>query len=129
IGYIDAEGYLFLKDRKNFLIITGGVNVYASAVEAVLSENAAVREVAVVGLPHEEWGEAVTAVVVRAEGVSDSALDAAALIASCQGRLSKMETPKRIVFVNELPRNFTGKVDKLRIRKELLASSTDAAGT
>ncbi|MDP3139321.1 MAG: AMP-binding protein [Burkholderiaceae bacterium] len=128
IGYIDAEGYLFLKDRKNFLIITGGVNVYASAVEAVLSENVAVREVAVVGLPHEEWGEAVTAVVVRAEGVSESTLDAAALIASCQGRLSKMETPKRIVFVDELPRNFTGKVDKLRIRKELLAVSADAAG-
>lgn len=119
IGSMDSEGYLYLKDRKNFLIVSGGVNVYASAVEAVLAENQAVREVAVVGVPDEEWGEAVTAVVVRAAGKAGAALDQASMEASCRGRLSRMEIPKRFLFVDELPRNFTGKIDKLRIRREL----------
>ncbi len=117
IGCIDSDGYLFLKDRKNFLIVTGGVNVYGSSVEAILADHPAVREIAVVGLPDETWGEAVTAVAVLADG---AALDEAALRDFCVGKLARMEVPKRLVVVDELPRTFTGKVDKVRIRKALL---------
>lgn len=127
IACIDQDGYLFLKDRKNFLIVTGGVNVHASAVEAVLAENTAVREVAVVGLPDEQWGEAVTAVVVRADTEEGKALDEAGILASCTGRLSRMEAPKRILFALELPRNFTGKIDKLTIRESLIRSAAESA--
>lgn len=120
IGCIDRDGYLYLKDRKSFLIVTGGVNVHASSVEAALAEHPAVREVAVVGLPDEEWGEIVTAVVVPAQHLPSEKAYAEALIAFCKGRLSKMETPKRVAVADELPRNFTGKLDKLRIRSELM---------
>jgi acyl-CoA synthetase (AMP-forming)/AMP-acid ligase II len=122
VGCIDADGYLYLKDRKNFLIVTGGVNVYASTVEAVLAESAAIREIAVVGLPDERWGEVVAAAVVRAEGPAARSFDEATLRAFCAGKLSGMEIPKRLVFVDELPRTFTGKVDKVQIRRTLLAA-------
>lgn len=118
MGCIDEEGYLFLKDRKNFLIVTGGVNVYGSAVEAALAEHPAVHEVAVVGIPDPEWGEAVAAAVVLRVGAT---LRADELLRSCSGRLARMEMPKRVAFVGELPKTFTGKVDKLEIRRMLSA--------
>lgn len=128
VGYIDDQGYLFLKDRKNFLIVTGGVNVYASAVEAVLTESAAIREVAVVGVPDERWGEIVVAVVVRSKGSATPPFDEAEMRAICTGKLSKMEIPKRLVFVQELPRTFTGKVDKLQIRRALISEAASTSG-
>ncbi|MBC5763003.1 class I adenylate-forming enzyme family protein [Ramlibacter albus] len=117
MGYLDDSGYLFLKDRKNFLIVTGGVNVYGSAVEAVLAEHPAISEVAVVGLPDERWGETVAAVVVVVPG---GEIDLAGLRSFCEGKLARMEIPKRLFTVLELPRTFTGKIDKVSIRSSLL---------
>lgn len=116
MGYLDKDGYLFLKDRKNFLIVSGGVNIYGSAVEAVLAEHPAIREIAVVGVPDDDWGEVVVAVVVLAAGAR---LDHAGMRGFCDGKLARMEVPKRLVVVDELPRTFTGKIDKIRIRKSL----------
>jgi acyl-CoA synthetase (AMP-forming)/AMP-acid ligase II len=102
-------------DRKNFMIITGGVNVFPSSVETVLMEHAGIQEVAVVGVPHPEWGETVMAVI---KPVSDAAPpDSASLARFCRQRLSKAECPKRFMFVDELPRSANGKVQKLEIRK------------
>ena len=117
VGYLDAEGYLFLKDRKKFLIITGGVNVYASAVEAVLAEHPAVKTVAVVGVPDRDWGEAIQAVVIGEDG---AALDPEHMIEFCRTRLARMEVPKRIWFVDELAMTFTGKVNKPKIKEMLV---------
>jgi len=117
VGYLDAEGYLFLKDRKKFLIITGGVNVYASAVEAVLAEHPAVKTVAVVGVPDRDWGEAIQAVVIGEDGAP---LDPEHMIEFCRTRLARMEVPKRIWFVDELAMTFTGKVNKPKIKEMLV---------
>ena len=117
MGCLDDAGYLFLKDRKNFLIVSGGMNVYGSAVEAVLAEHPAIREIAVIGLPDDHWGEVVTAVVVL---TPQGRLDHEGMRSFCDGKLARMEVPKRLVLVDELPRTFTGKIDKVRIRKLLL---------
>ncbi|HVZ46485.1 MAG TPA: AMP-binding protein [Ramlibacter sp.] len=125
IGRLDADGYLYLLDRKKFLIITGGVNVFPSAVEAVLHSHASVHEAAVVGVPHPEWGEAVVAMVEVGAGAAPSELE---LIKFCQLRLSKPECPKRIVF-EEIPKSANGKVDKLVLRNRLLSKSADLWGS
>lgn len=117
IGRLDEEGYLYLLDRKKFLIITGGVNVFPSGVEAVLHSNTGVHEAAVVGVPHPEWGEAVVAVVEAKAGTTTSER---ALIDFCRLRLSKPECPKRILF-EEIPKSANGKVDKLALRNHLIA--------
>jgi fatty-acyl-CoA synthase/long-chain acyl-CoA synthetase len=113
LGYLD-NGYLFLVDRAKDMIITGGMNVYSSEVETALREHETVREVAVIGLPDADWGEAVTAVVVR-EGETSSA----ALRAFAKNLLSAYKVPKTIVFADELPLTTYGKVDKKRLRQEL----------
>ncbi len=117
IGRLDARGYLFLMDRQKFMIITGAVNVFPTSVEAVLVEQPAVEEVAVVGVPHPDWGEAVVAVVVKRAGRSDAT--AAEIIAFCDGRLSRPETPKHVVFVPELPKTTNAKVKKNELKKWL----------
>ena len=91
LGRIDDDGYLYLTDRKKFLIITGGYNVYPVTVEAVLAEHPAVREVAVVGAPHRDWGEAVVAIVSLKPGQTASVED---LLAFCRPRLGRFEQPK-----------------------------------
>ncbi len=113
LGYLD-NGYLFLVDRAKDMIITGGMNVYSSEVETALRQHEAVREVAVIGLPDADWGEAVTAVVVR-EGETSSA----ALRAFAKNLLSAYKVPKTIVFADDLPLTTYGKVDKKRLRQEL----------
>lgn len=110
IGRLDERGYLYLVDRRNFMIISGAVNVYPSGVEAILTEHPDIDEAAVLGMPHPEWGEAVVAVVKRKEKRGE--LAAAELMAFCHGRLSKPESPKHVFFVDELPRTSTGKIDK-----------------
>lgn len=110
IGRLDSRGYLYLLDRQKFMIITGAVNVFPTSVEAALAEHPAVEEVAVVGVPHPEWGEAVVAVVVPRPGMGS--VEAAGLIAFCTGRLSRAETPKHVVFVKELPKTSNSKVRK-----------------
>lgn len=118
IGYLDEEGYLFLLDRQKFLIISGAVNVFPTTVEAVLNEHPAVDEVAVIGVPHPEWGEAVVAVVVRAPAFPD--LTSAEVLDFCRPRLGKPEIPKHVIFRTELEKTFTGKVKKAEIRDQLL---------
>lgn len=113
IGREDAEGYLYLVDRKNFMIISGAVNVYPSAVEAVLHQHPEVEEAAVLGAPHPEWGEAVVAIVRHKAGGKPEARD---LVDFCRARLSRPESPKHVVFMEELPRTSTGKIDKALLR-------------
>jgi len=120
IGRLDENGYLFLLDRKKFMIITGGVNVFPSAVEAVIIEHPSIEEVAVLGVPSDEWGEAVLAVAKLKKGAK--ALDNAELLAFCRQRLAKVECPKHCIFVDELPRTSTGKLQKHVLRDWLLAN-------
>ncbi|NUU19956.1 MAG: AMP-binding protein [Streptomycetaceae bacterium] len=113
LGHRDAEGYLHLTDRKKDLIITGGFNVYPSEVEQVIWGHPAVRDCAVVGAPHPDWGEAVTAVVERNTGHD---VAEAELIALCREELGPVRAPKQVVFVEQLPRSGNGKVLKREVR-------------
>lgn len=117
LGRLDERGYLYLMDRQKFLIITGAVNVFPTSVEAILIEHPALAEVAVVGVPHPEWGEAVVAAVVRSSAAAD--VSAQAIIDFCRGKLSRPETPKHVVFVDELPKTSNGKIKKAELKKWL----------
>ena len=113
IGHFDADGYLFITDRKKDMIISGGFNVFPSEVEQVLWGHPAVQDCAVVGVPDEEWGEAVKAVVELNAGASVSAGE---LIALCKEKLGGVRTPKSVDFVGSLPRSPNGKVLKRDVR-------------
>lgn len=110
LGRFDDAGYLTLVDRSKDLIISGGSNIYPREVEETLLQHPGVREVAVIGEPDAEWGEAVVAIVVA------SGADAAALDAHCLAQIARFKRPKRYVFVEELPKNATGKVLKRELR-------------
>ena len=119
LGYLDADGYLFVRDRAKDMIITGGVNVYPQEIEAVLGEHPGVVDVAVVGIPDAEWGELIVAVVEPAPGtVADAAL-ADELLALCRDRLARYKCPKRVEFRDSLPRTDAGKLYKRQLRDEL----------
>ena len=113
LGYLDEDGYLFIVDRKKDMIITGGFNVYAVEVEAVLSEHPAVLMSAVVGVPHTEWGEAVHAEVILREGMTVSADE---LIAHAKSKIGSYKAPKTVRFVDELPLSPVGKVLRRHVR-------------
>lgn len=113
IGRQDAEGYIYLTDRKHFLIITGAANVFPSIVENTIAAHPAVREVAVVGAPHPEWGEAVVAMVALREGREATSAE---IIEHCQGKIAKWEVPKFIEIVSDLPKGPTLKILKNQIR-------------
>jgi len=117
IGYLDEEGYLYLTDRKTNMIISGGVNIYPQETENHLITHPKVMDVAVLGIPHEEFGEEVKAVVQPVE-VSDAGPELEQeLIAFCKSKLSGFKCPRSIDFVDELPRTPTGKLLK-RLLKE-----------
>lgn len=116
LGRIDADGFLTLVDRKKDMVISGGENVYPVEVEQVLVRHPEVREVAVIGRQDERWGERVVAVVGRVEG---SQLTAEELIAWARERIAHYKAPREILFVDELPRNATGKVLKRELRADL----------
>jgi acyl-CoA synthetase (AMP-forming)/AMP-acid ligase II len=116
LGRFDEEGYLYLVDRKKFLIISGGVNVYPSAVESALTEHPKIREVAVIGIADAEWGQAVVAFIVPHEG---STLTEQEIIDFAKERLARWEAPKQIVICKELPRGPTQKVKKEALRHML----------
>ena len=118
LATIDAEGYITVVDRKKDMIKTGGENVASREVEEALYRLAGVSEVAVIGLPHPRWIEAVTAVVVARPG---AALDAAVVIAHCAGQLAHFKTPKAVVFVDSLPKNPSGKLLKRELRQRFQA--------
>jgi malonyl-CoA/methylmalonyl-CoA synthetase len=115
VGLIDARGYVHIVGRAKDLIISGGFNVYPKEVENELDAIPGVAESAVIGLPHPDFGEGVTAVVVPAPGV---VLDAASMLATLEHRLAKYKLPKRIIVVPELPRNAMGKVEKKALREQ-----------
>jgi malonyl-CoA/methylmalonyl-CoA synthetase len=114
LGKIDARGYVHIVGRGKDLIITGGYNVYPKEVESEIDAMAGVVESAVIGLPHRDFGEGVTAVVVAKAAAS---LDAKAMQAALEERLAKFKCPKRIIIVDDLPRNAMGKVQKNVLRE------------
>jgi acyl-CoA synthetase (AMP-forming)/AMP-acid ligase II len=119
-GHVDADGLLWFEDRFKDVIKTGGENVASIEVEkALYAADPGVQEVAVVGLPHDRWGEAVTAVVIVKPG---HALDEAALLAKARDRLSPFKCPKRILFTEAMPKTATGKIQKGKLRAELAAT-------
>ncbi len=118
VGYLDAEGYLYLTDRKAYMIISGGVNIYPQEAENVLVDHPAVADVAVFGVPNEEMGEEVKAVVQPVPGFTPGPELAAELIAYCRSKLSAIKCPKSIDFRAELPRTPTGKLLKRLLRDE-----------
>jgi len=105
----DAEGYYYLVDRKANMIITGGENVFPSEVENVVGSHPSVKDVAVIGVPHEKWGEAVKAVVILKEGLIASEAE---LISHCRGKIAGYKIPKSIDFIKDeqMPRTATGKI-------------------
>jgi fatty-acyl-CoA synthase len=117
IGYLDADGYLFVVDRLKDMIITGGFNVYSAEVEQALMQHPAVRDCAVVGLPDEKWGERVTAVVEPKPGLEVAAPE---LIEFVKQRIGSVKAPKQIELWPQLPRSRVGKVLKAEVRAELL---------
>jgi len=115
IGYLDDEDFLFLCDRVKDMVISGGENVYPAEVESVLYGHPAIVEVAVIGLPDDKWGEAVTAIVVLEEG---STLDLEELRAFSGESLARYKQPSQLRFVDILPRNPAGKVQKFKLKEQ-----------
>jgi acyl-CoA synthetase (AMP-forming)/AMP-acid ligase II len=113
-GYLDDEGFIFLKDRLRDMIVSGGENVFPAEVEAVLMGHPEILECAVIGVPDAKWGEMVKAVVVRRGGVS---LDEVSLIAWSRDKLAGFKRPRSVDFVDALPRNASGKLLKRTLRE------------
>jgi long-chain acyl-CoA synthetase len=118
IGFLDEDGYLFLRDRVKDMIISGGVNIYPAEAEAVLTAHPAVGDVAVIGIPDAEWGESVKAVVELADGYQPSDELAEELIAFCRGQLAGYKCPRSVDFMAQLPRTDGGKLFKRLLRDE-----------
>src|SRR5579871_450592 len=116
VGQWDADGYLYIVDRKKDMILTGGENVYPREVEEILYEHPAVVEAAVVGAPDPKWGEKVVAVVCARESVSG-----AELVAFCRERIASYKKPRHVVFIEALPKNASGKVLKRELRDRIAA--------
>ncbi|MBO9707681.1 MAG: acyl-CoA synthetase [Caulobacter sp.] len=116
VGWADEDGYLYLTDRKSFMIISGGVNIYPQEIENLLITHPKVADAAVVGAPHEEMGEEVVAVIQPLDGSHDQASLAEELMAFARANLSHVKSPRRIDFMTELPRHPTGKLYKRLIR-------------
>ena len=114
VGRLDAEGYLYLVDRKKDMIISGGENIYSREVEEAVITHDAVSEVAVIGVPDAKWGEAVKAVVVLRSGMSATAQD---LIDHCRILIASYKRPRHVEFVDEIVKLPSGKIDKVRLRK------------
>jgi long-chain acyl-CoA synthetase len=116
IGHIDDEGFLYLTDRVAHTIVSAGVNIYPQEAENVLATHPAVADVAVIGVPNEEYGEEVKAVVVLVDPASASPELAAALIEHCRATLSRFKCPRSVDFADALPRDPNGKLYKRTLR-------------
>ena len=114
LGMIDQQGYVYIVGRNKDLIISGGFNVYPKEIEILIDKLAGVTESAVIGVPHADFGEAVVAVIVAETGAD---IDEQSVVASLSGQLAKYKMPKRVFFVDELPRNAMGKVQKNSLRE------------
>jgi long-chain acyl-CoA synthetase len=117
MGYLDGDGYLFLTDRSADLIISGGVNIYPAEVDAVLLEHPAVGDAATIGLPDDEWGERVVAIVELQPGRAPSPEMAGELVEHCRANLAHFKCPQSVEFIDELPRQDNGKVYKRVLRE------------
>ncbi len=116
LARIDRDGYLYIVDRAKDMIVTGGENVYSKEVEDAISACPGVQEIAVVGIPHPDWGETVTAIIV---GIKDSGLDEGKIREFLSDRLARYKIPKIFQFVDAMPRTPSGKVMKYRLRESL----------
>ena len=122
----DADGYIWLVDRKSNMIISGGENIYPSEVEGVLGGHPKVKDVAVIGIPHDKWGETVQAVIVLHDGQS---ADAEEMQAWCRQRLAGFKCPRSVIFIadSEMPRTATGKILHRVLRQRLVPSESVSA--
>jgi acyl-CoA synthetase (AMP-forming)/AMP-acid ligase II len=114
LGRMDEEDFIFLVDRKKDMIKSGGENIFSREVEEAISSHPAVKEVAVIGVTDERWGEAVKAIILPKEGIPCSEKD---ILEYCHRNLAGFKQPKSVTFVSSLPRNITGKVLKTELRK------------
>jgi long-chain acyl-CoA synthetase len=121
-GYLDEDGYLYLTDRKSDMVISGGVNIYPREVEDALYQHPDVVDCAVLGVPDDEWGEILYAVVQRRDG---STLDADGVVGWCRQRLADYKRPRIVEFVDELPRDPNGKVRKPKLREVWIAANRE----
>jgi long-chain acyl-CoA synthetase len=119
MGYTDEDGYLFLTDRSADLIISGGVNIYPAEVDAVLLDHPSVGDAATIGIPDEEWGERVVAVVELQPGQEGTPDLAAELLEHCRARLAHFKCPQVVEFIDELPRQDNGKIYKRLLRERV----------
>ena len=115
VGYMDEDGFVYLADRKKDMIVSGGENVYSREVEEALMSHAAVQDAAVIGVPDAKWGEAVLGVIVTKPGQSVAADD---IVKHCRGLIAGYKCPKRVEFVDQLPRLPSGKVSKVALRQQ-----------
>jgi len=120
IAYRDAEGYYFICDRRIDMIISGGVNIYPAEIEAVLASHPGVMDVGVIGVPDEEFGESVKAIVQLRAGASATADE---LMAFCADRLAGYKKPRSVDFVDEMPRDAAGKLLKRKLRERYWAAT------
>lgn len=118
IGMFDDEGRLYIVDRKKDMIITGGFNVYSSEVEHALRQITGVVDAAVIGIPDDQWGEAVKAFVIRAPGTDVSEAE---IIAAAKDRLGSVKAPKSVKFIDEMPETTVGKIDKKALRQHTVS--------
>src|SRR5664280_907224 len=128
LGSLDDEGYLTLKDRSKDVVISGGVNIYPREVEEVLLQHPDVDDVAVIGVPNEEFGEEVKAIVKPRAGAVVGPAFEADLIAECRRHLARYKCPRSVDVVDDLPRKDTGKLYK-RVLRERYRTDTPASGS
>ena len=121
VGKVDADNFLYLTDRKAYMIISGGVNIYPQEAENILTMHPAVFDVAVIGVPNEDFGEEVKAIVQLAEGFEATEKQAAELISYCREHLADVKCPRSVDFRPELPRHPTGKLYKRLLKDEYWA--------
>ena len=125
LGYVDDDGYVHIVGRDKDLVLSGGYNVYPKEVEQLIDEHPDVAESAIIGVPHPDFGEGVTAVVVPRAGARP---DEAAIIEALAGRLARYKQPKRVLLVDALPRNVMGKVQKNLLRDRFRDTYTGTRG-
>jgi long-chain acyl-CoA synthetase len=118
VGHVDEDGYVYITDRRKDLIISGGANIYPREVEEVLCAHPAVSEAAVIGVPDETWGEAVTALVVLRPGMPATEHD---LVEHCRRHVASYKKPRTVEFLAELPKNAYGKILKRELRERYWA--------
>ena len=121
IGCLDEDGYLYLTDRQSHMIVSGGMNIYPQEAENLLASHPAVLDVAVLGVPDEEMGESVKAVVQPVDPATAGPVLAAELIAACRAELASYKCPRTVDFAGELPRDPNGKLCKRLLRQQYWA--------